>query len=100
MYIIFGVFDFSRAVVRTTTNESSDCRTGIDLPRNDVRIYDPDVTRSIREMTSDTEEQTNERQSTVRQIVRSKPFNRDVNQYRCSNEVRVSCLISTVASWL
>ena len=58
------------------------------------------MTRGIREMTSDTEEQTKERQSTVRQIVRFKPFNRDVNQYRCSNEVGVRFLISTVARWL
>ena len=58
------------------------------------------MTRGIREMTSDSEEQTKERQSTVRQIVRSKPFNRDVNQYRCSNVVGVSYIISTVASWL
>ena len=58
------------------------------------------MTRGIREMTSDTEEQAKERQSTVRQIVRSKPFNRDVNQYRCSKVVGVSYIISTVASWL
>ena len=99
VYIIFGVFDFSRAVVRTTTNHQMSDRYR-SRPRNDVRFHDPDRDRGIREMTSDTEEPTKERQSSGRQIVHSKPFNKDVNEYRCSNEVGVRFLISTVARWL